>query len=238
MKTMLNLLVVSILTVSVGNLLAATNDADFESAEKVKAERKIEKALIALDNVMEDPEQSIPQSLINQSEGIVIFPGAFKVAVGMVGGQGGRGVALVRQEDGSWSNPFFVSLGEGSLGFQIGVQSSEIVLLFKNREDILEIDESEFNLGGDVAVAAGPASRGTSSSTDIKFEREIYSYFSSKGLFAGVSLNGAVLTYNDTYSDALYDRYDVERDEILNMIETPYCDEVNDLIQALNSYSE
>ena len=235
---MLNLLIVSMLTVSVGNLLAAPFDVDSESVKKVKAERTIEKAIIALDNVMEDPEQSIPQSLINQSEGIVIFPGAFKVALGTIGGQGGRGIALVRQEDGTWSNPFFVSLGQGSLGFQIGVQSSGIVMLFKHREDILEIDESEFNLGGDVAVAAGPVSRGSSSGTDIKFEREIYSYFTSRGLFAGVSLNGGVLTYNDTYSDALYDRYDVDRDEILNLIETPYCEEVNDLIQALNNYCE
>ena len=68
-------------------------------------------------------------------EGIVIFPGALKVAVGCIGGQGARGIAMIRKEDGSWSNPFFVNLGEGSLGVQLGAQSSDIVLLFKDRDD-------------------------------------------------------------------------------------------------------
>ncbi|MCK4855260.1 MAG: lipid-binding SYLF domain-containing protein, partial [Bacteroidales bacterium] len=138
----------------------------------------------------------------------------------------------------SWSNPFFVTLGEGSLGFQIGAQASDIILLFKDRNDILEIDEAEIILGADIGVAAGPVNKGSSSDTDIKFKVDIYSYYCSKGLFAGVSLAGGILSYNEKVSDSLYDMEEVNMDEIFNGIETPYNDNVNDLIEALNMYGE
>lgn len=235
---MLNLFLVSILTISVGTLSAAPSNGYSKSVEKEKATKTLEKAVMALDNVMEDPENSIPQSLINKSEGIVIFPGAFKIAIGTIGGQGGRGIAMIRKEDSSWSNPFFVTLGEGSLGFQIGAQTSDIVLLFKDRNDIIGIDKAEITLGSDIGVAAGPVNKGSSASTDIKFDSEIYSYCRSKGLFAGVSLKGGILRFNEKVSDSLYGIDDVNTYEIFNRIETPHNDKVNDLIIALNKHSE
>jgi lipid-binding SYLF domain-containing protein len=238
MKTLLNLILVSMLIITVGNLNAAGPIGESKSADSEKAEKTLKKAVMALDNVMEDPENSIPQNLINSSEGIVIFPGALKIALGFVGGQGARGIAMIRKEDGSWSNPFFVTLGEGSLGFQIGAQASDIVLLFKDRNDIMEIDGADITLGGDVGVAAGPVNKGSSSSTDITFESEIYSYYRSKGLFAGVSLKGGILSYNEMVSNSLYGMDDLSTDEIFNGIETPYNDKVNNLIEALNMYSE
>ena len=238
MKTLLNLILVSMLIITVGNLNAAGSIGESKSADSEKAEKTLKKAVMALDNVMEDPENSIPQNLITSSEGIVIFPGALKIALGFVGGQGARGIAMIRKEDGSWSNPFFVTLGEGSLGFQIGAQASDIVLLFKDRNDILEIDEADITLGGDVGVAAGPVNKGSSSSTDITFESEIYSYYRSKGLFAGVSLKGGILSYNEMVSNSLYGMDDLSTDEIFNGIETPYNDKVNDLIEALTMYGE
>ena len=144
----------------------------------------------------------------------------------------------IRKKYGSWSNPFFVTLGEGSLGIQIGAQSSEIVLLFKHSYDILEIDDAEIILGGDIGVAAGPASNGSSADTDIKFEREIYSYYRSKGLFAGASLAGGVLSYNEVVNESLYGVDGVTAGEIFYEIETPYNNEVNELMEALNLYDE
>ena len=238
MKTMLNLFLVSFLAVSVGYLNAAPSNGYNKSVEKEKAVKTLRKSVMALDNVMDDPECSIPQSLINQSEGIVIFPGAFKIAIGAWGGQAGRGIAMIRKEDGTWSNPFFVTLGEGSLGIQVGAQSSEIILLFKHRYDIFEIDEAEIMLGGDIGVTAGPVSHGSIADTDIRFEREIYSYYRSKGLFAGVSLNGGVLSYNEEVNESLYGVKGVNIEEIFHGIETPYNDEVNELIEALNIYGE
>lgn len=238
MKTMLNLFLVSILTISVGTLSAAPSNGYSKYVEKGKATKTLEKAVVALDNVMEDPENSIPQSLINKSEGIVIFPGALKIAIGTIGGQGGRGIAMIRKEDGSWSNPFYVTLGEGSLGFQIGAQASDIILLFKDRNDIMDIDKAEITLGSDIGVAAGPVNKGSSASTDIKFDSEIYSYCRSKGLFAGVSLKGGILRFNEKVSDSLYGIDDVTTYEIFNRIETPHNDKVNDLIIALSRYGE
>jgi lipid-binding SYLF domain-containing protein len=238
MKTILNLILVSMLIISVGNMNATASSGESKSTDTEKAEKTLKKAVIALDHVMEDPENSIPQDLIHRSEGIVIFPSAFKVAIGFVGGQGARGIAMIRKGDGNWSNPFFVTLGEGSLGFQIGAQASDIVLLFKDRNDIIEIDQADITLGGDVGVAAGPVNKGSSSSTDITFESEIYSYYRSKGLFAGVSLKGGVLSYNKNISESLYGIDDVSTDVIFRGIETPFNVYVNDLIEALVMYGE
>jgi SH3 domain-containing YSC84-like protein 1 len=238
MKTLLNLILVSMLIITVGNLNVAGSYGERKSADSEKAAKTLKKAVIALDHVMENPEYSIPQNLIQSAEGIVIFPGAFKVAIGVIGGQGARGIAMIRKEDGSWSNPFFVTLGEGSLGFQIGAQASDIVLLFKDRNDIIEIDQADITLGGDVGVAAGPVNKGASSSTDITFESEIYSYYRSKGLFAGVSLKGGVLSYNKNISESLYGIDDVTTDTILRGIETPFNVYVNDLIEAMVMYGD
>ena len=252
---MLNVFLVSTLVIASGTLFAeSSNDTSYLEIEQqvivketkyfqddevaAKANKTLQKSVMALDNIMENPENSIPPSLISQSEGIVIFPRAFKVAVGAVGGQGGRGIAMIRKDDGSWSNPFFVTLGEGSLGFQIGAQASDIVLLFKDRNDLMGIDKVEITLGTDVGVAAGPVSKGSSATTDIKFDSEIYSYYQSKGLFAGVSLKGGVLTFNNSVSESLYCMDDVNADEIFNEIETPFNEPVNNLIEALNMYSE
>jgi lipid-binding SYLF domain-containing protein len=238
MKAILNLILVSMLIITVGNLNATGSSGEANAADAEKGAKTLKKAVIALDHVMEDPENSIPQNLIHDAEGVVIFPGAFKVALGFVGGQGARGIAMIRLENGLWSNPFFVTLGEGSLGFQIGAQASDIVLLFKDRNDIIDIDQADITLGGDVGVSAGPVNKGSSSSTDITFESEIYSYYRSKGLFAGVSLKGGVLSYNEDVSESLYGINDVTTDEIFHGIEIPFNVYVNDLIEALVMYGE
>jgi lipid-binding SYLF domain-containing protein len=240
MKTLMKLAVVTTLLVSSVALFAASSGNDVSREEKIekKASKTLLKSIEALDFIMEDPENYIPPSLMIQSEGIVILPGAFKVALGAAGGQGARGIALVRMSDGSWSNPFFVSLGEGSVGLQLGAQKSDIVLLFKDKDDLLELDETELTLGGDIGVSAGPSSRAAMAVTDIKFESEIYSYSRSKGLFAGVCFKGGVLTYNDRVNESLYSLEGVSTDEILYEMDSPYNDQVIELIDALNSYSE
>ena len=242
MKTMINLIFASVLLLSGGAMLAEDpgDTARVNEEDKIvkKANETIQKSVIALDNIMGDPENRIPPSLITQSEGIVIMPGTFKMAVGIAGGQGGRGIAMIRQEDGSWSNPFFVSLGEGSVGFQLGIQKSEIILLFKNKDDIMGLDGADITLGSDIGVAAGPVSKGSSSTSDLRFESEIYSYCRSNGLFAGVSLKGGVLMYNQRFNDSLYHRDNVTPELILYEMDAPVNYEVDDLIVALDMYGE
>jgi lipid-binding SYLF domain-containing protein len=236
MKTIKNLLIVATLLMAIGNAFAVS----ITDAEKNlnKANTTLQNSVMALDRIMDDPENSIPPSIISQSEGIVIFPNAFKLAFGVAGGQGGRGVAMIHNDDGSWSNPFFVNLGEGSLGLQIGAQASDIVLLFKDKCDVIEIEETEFKLGSDIAVAAGPVSKGYSATTDIGFNSEIYSYGRSKGLFAGISVKGGVLTYNKGLNESVYGITEPNAEEILQGIDTPYNDKVNDLIMALVMYGD
>jgi lipid-binding SYLF domain-containing protein len=238
MKALMNTLFVSALLLASTTLFAVSvGDGMYNDDDTAKkANKTLHKSVIAMDNIMDDPDNSIPPSLIYQSEGIVIFPDAFKIALGVVGGQGARGIALVRQENGSWSNPFFVSLGEGSLGLQFGAQKTDIVLLFKSRNDILDLGCTEITLGSDIGVTAGPVSKGSSATTDIKFDSEIYSYCSSKGLFAGVSFKGGVLTFNESVNESLYGMEDITADYIFHEIETPYSDRVNDLIEVIDIY--
>lgn len=255
MKTIRNLLLIAFVLIQSGNTFAGeiTNASKFIQISKEKliqssnlqddeellerANNTIKEAVKAMDKIMKDPETSIPVSLLNESEGIVVFPGAFKVAIGTVGGQGGRGIAMIRKEDGSWSNPFFVMLGEGSVGLQIGAQVSDIVLLFNNRDNIMKMEEAEITLGSDISATAGPENKEISANTDIKFEAEIYSYYRSKGLFAGVSVSGGVLKYNNRLNNVFYET-EVTVSEIFNEIETPFNAKVNVFIQTLNEYSK
>ena len=245
MKKMLNLFLISILTISVGSLFAAPSNGDSKPVENEKAAKTLEMAIKtvemavrAIDNGMENPVNGIPQSLINQSEGIVIFPKACQIVAGPFNGPGGRGIVMIHNEDGSWSNPFFVTLREGQQGFQIGAQTSDIVLLFKNRNDIIGIDQAEITLGSDVGVAAGPVMSNSYSSTDITFETEIYSYHRSKGLFTGINMTGGILSYYEKLSESLYDLDDIDLYVLCDEIETPHNNEVSDLILALNMQSE
>jgi lipid-binding SYLF domain-containing protein len=238
MKALLNTLIVSALLIASTTMFAlSAGDGMYNDDDNAKkANKTLHKSVIAMDQIMDDPDNAIPPSLIYQSEGIVIFPEAFKIAFGVVGGQGARGIALVRQYDGSWGNPFFVSLGEGSFGLQLGAQKTDIVLLFKDRKAIMDLSHTELTLGGDVGVAAGPVSKGTSATTDIKFESEIYSYCSSKGLFAGISFKGGVLTFNESVNESLYGMEDINTDYIFHEIETPYNERINNLIEVLEIY--
>ena len=256
MKTLRNLfftatllsMSISLFALSVSDTTKVPTDLQNPLEEKIyseeeyeilaKARKTIIKSEMAIENLMDDPKNSIPPSLIGQSEGIVIFPRALKIAFGTFGGQVARGVAMIRLEDGSWSNPYFVSLGEGSLGIQIGIQKSDIVLIFKNRNDIIAIDETDIMLGTGIGVTAGPSSRELASATDITFDAEIYSYQHSKGLFAGISLEGGVLSSNDRFNETLYSMDDPETYEIFNEIEAPYNNQVGDLIETLEMQDE
>jgi lipid-binding SYLF domain-containing protein len=150
-------------------------------------------------------KEKIPQELMEHCQGIVIIPKLINAGF-VVGGKRGKGIALVRNADGKWSNPVFVTLTGGSFGLQAGVQSIDLVLVFKNRETLHHIGKGSFALGGDISVAAGPVGRNSTANTDYKFEAEVYSYSRSRGLFAGISLNGASLAVDKKANAAFYDK--------------------------------
>lgn len=207
--------------------------AQFKNNED-KAIETLENAATALSELAElKQDQGIPQALIAQAEGMVIFPGALKVALG-VGGQGGRGLALIKNSDGNWSNPYFIGMGEANVGAQIGVQSADIVLLFKRKQDVMSIEKGDLALGGDVGIAAGPIGRNSSANTDIGFDAEIYSYSKSKGLYIGISLEGTVLKSNMKLNQEYYRDKSISMKRVYQELEAPYDEQVASLIQAIN----
>lgn len=149
------------------------------------------------------PEQAIPPNLLNNAYGVAVLPGVVKVGFG-IGGRYGKGVLTVRREDGSWSNPVFVSLGGGSIGWQIGAQSTDLVLIFKDRRSITDIANGKLTFGGNASAAAGPVGRQASAATDGRMNAEIYSYSRSRGLFAGIALDGAWIGMDTAANQEFY----------------------------------
>ncbi|GGI51126.1 hypothetical protein GCM10011425_23380 [Mucilaginibacter galii] len=148
-------------------------------------------------------DESIPQELLKQSEGLVIIPKMINAGFG-IGGKRGKGVAVVKLPDGSWSNPVFITLTGGSFGFQIGVQSVDLVLVFKHKGVLTKVKNGDFTIGGDISAAAGPVGRSSTASTDHTLEAEVYSYSRSRGLFAGISVNGSNLAIDKSANANFY----------------------------------
>jgi lipid-binding SYLF domain-containing protein len=162
----------------------------------------VQSATVVLNDVMTTPGRAIPASLLQNAQAVVIIPRTIKLGF-IVGGQHGRGVVMTRAEGGGWSAPQFVSLTGGSIGWQAGAQSSDFVLLFRTPESVQGLMAGKFTIGADASAAAGPVGRRVNASTDIELYSEILSYARSKGLFAGVSLDGSVLQI-DANSNAAY----------------------------------
>lgn len=153
---------------------------------------KLEVAREVYTELMEVPDRAAPKYLRDQARCIAVIPRLFKGAFG-VGGRHGRGVLSCRDQSGTWSPPSFVKMSGGSIGFQIGFEASDVVLFFQTEGSVLSLLETEVALGGDASVAAGPAGRTAGATTDLKLKSEIYAYAKAKGLFAGVSIEGARL---------------------------------------------
>lgn len=183
------LLRLSIFAVLLLPLLAPTA-ARAEAPEKLV--RKLEVAREVYTELMNVPDRAAPRYLRDQARCIAVIPRLYKGAFG-VGGRHGRGVLSCKNQDGAWSPPSFVEMSGGSIGFQVGFQASDVVLFFLTEGSVLSLLETEFTLGGDASVAAGPAGRTAEATTDLKLKAEIYAYAKAKGLFAGVSIEGARL---------------------------------------------
>jgi lipid-binding SYLF domain-containing protein len=160
-----------------------------ETGEDNEAER-LEKARAVFLEMRDLKDEKIPSKLIESARCIAVFPGVVKGALGW-GARHGHGVMSCRDASGHWGPPIFLTVTGGSFGLQVGVEKADVVLFFMNEKSARSLVDSKFTLGGKAGVAAGPVGRTAEASTDIKLDAEIYSYARSKGLFAGVSLEGA-----------------------------------------------
>ncbi len=167
-----------------------------KQSEKIEASAKVLKDFVTM-------KEKIPQQLLKIIQGIIVIPKLINAGF-VLAGKRGKGIAIVKKEDGTWSDPAFITLTGGSLGFQAGVQSIDLVLIFKSRETLEKIGNGSFTLGGDISVTAGPVGRNSSAGTDYKLEAEVYSYSRSKGLFAGISLSGSALSVDSKFNEAFY----------------------------------
>jgi SH3 domain-containing YSC84-like protein 1 len=163
----------------------------------------LEDATEVLDGLAGTPPRAIPDALLRDAQGLAIIPGLIKAGF-VIGGRHGRGVLLTRTPDGGWSRPEFITLSGASIGWQIGVQSTDVVLVFKTRRGLDHIRKGKLTLGADVAVAAGPVGRQAEAGTDGRLEAEIYSYSRTRGLFAGLSLEGGALLLDSAATAAFY----------------------------------
>lgn len=160
-------------------------------------------AVRVLAEVQRIPESAIPDRLFDEARAIVVVPDTLKVGL-VLGGRRGHGVVSVKNPDGSWSNPSFIKLTGGSIGFQAGVQSADVVLVFRGERGLDSIINGKITLGADAGVAAGPVGRNAATATDGQLKAEIWSWSRARGLFAGIALDGAVLSIDDAANQLVY----------------------------------
>ena len=190
----------------------------FATATAIASDReddvaRTHKAAEVFTQIMNAPDQGIPTDLLERAKCIAIIPGDVKFAF-VFGGSYGRGLATCRTEHG-WSAPLYIAIDAGSVGYQIGGSSTDIIMLFMNDHALQSLLGDKFKLGADASVAAGPVGRHASADTDVKLNAEILSYSRAKGIFAGVSLDGAVVQADKSGDEAMYGP-GVNRHEILN----------------------
>jgi lipid-binding SYLF domain-containing protein len=202
----------------------------------VHAQAREEGRVLIASQVLEDlrgvRDQGIPDRLLERAYGIAIIPDLTKLAF-FAGGRRGHGVLVVRDKQGRFTNPVFITMTGGSFGWQWGVQLTDIVLVFTTAKGVEGINGGKVTLGADASVAAGPVGRQASAATDAAFKAEIYSYSRSRGAFAGLALDGTVITIDDKADAAFYKKPGVASGDILAGTVTSDDESVRRLMAAV-----
>jgi lipid-binding SYLF domain-containing protein len=207
--------------------LAVASDREDDAA-------RTQKAAQVFQEIMDTPDKGIPHDLLDKAKCVAIIPGDKKFAF-IFGASYGRGVATCRTA-GGWSAPMFVAIDGGSVGYQIGGSSTDLIMLFMNDHALNSLLGDKFKLGADASVAAGPVGRSAAAGTDVRLNAEVLSYSRSKGIFAGVSLDGAVVQADKSGDQAFYGP-NVDRHQILNgSIAVPPS--ARGLLHELRGYTE
>lgn len=195
----------------------------------------VEESGKVLDEIQQMPDQSIPEDLMRKCSAIAIFPNTISGGF-VIGGKYGQGIMMVRDaKTGKFSPPAIFTIGGGSFGWQIGGQATDFVLLIMNRRSIDGILQGKFKLGADAAVSAGPVGRNAEASTDIQLKGGILSYSRSRGLFAGVKLEGAVIAQHWDGDKELYGK-SVSAESILNKNAVAMPKSADAILKVLNKY--
>jgi lipid-binding SYLF domain-containing protein len=192
-------------------------------------------AAAVLGEIMEAPDQGIPEGLLKKAYGIAVIPHVVKGAFG-IGGRYGKGLVVQRNADGGWGTPLFIEIGGGSFGFQLGVEATDVVMVFTNRDGIMPLLKGKLKIGADASATAGPVGRKAEVGTDILLKSAIYSYSRAKGLFAGIALDGAVIQLDDDANQSVYGKKSVGADIAGRKVSGPAMGVVQPFLRALQKY--
>lgn len=202
MRTRSNTIALALLLLSICSTVTI---AQKQTGKDLKdAVDRVNKASEVMSEIMKIKDKSIPRDLLGKAKAIVVFPGAIKGAF-IVGGQGGKGVAIRRIGKG-WSAPAFLNMAGGSVGLQIGGSKTDYVMLVMNDKGLKNLIADKFEIGGEGSVAAGPVGRTAAASTNATLDAEILTYSRSKGLFAGISLKGVVISNDEDLNKTIYEK--------------------------------
>jgi SH3 domain-containing YSC84-like protein 1 len=188
-------------------LAVATIGAQSTQKNQNKEQERLATAAVVMNEILDVPD-NVPQDILDKAECIIVIPSMTKVALG-VGGSYGRGAMVCRSGkafDGSWGAPAMYAIEGGSFGLQLGAQATDVVLMVMNPRGVEALLSSKVKLGGEASAAAGPKGRHVEASTDASMRAEILSYSRSRGLFAGVSLEGTSLRPDDDATEQVYGR--------------------------------
>jgi SH3 domain-containing YSC84-like protein 1 len=206
-----------------------------QAAERSKTDERLDDAADLFSEIMASPDKSIPQDLLNKSACIILVPGLKKGAF-VVGGKYGRGFAMCRKEGGEgWGPPAAIRIEGGSVGLQVGVSSSDVILLVMNERGMKRLTTSKFTLGAEANAAAGPVGRDATAQTDALMTAEMLSWSRSRGVFAGVSLSGATLRNDLDENKAMYGQRWTNKEILNSGLKAP--EGASKLISVLNKYS-
>ncbi|WP_137914401.1 MULTISPECIES: lipid-binding SYLF domain-containing protein [unclassified Rudaea] len=160
-------------------------------------------AVRVLRDLTQAPDKGLPSDMIANAYAVAVIPDVIKAGL-VIGGRHGLGLLSVKTENGTWSNPSFISMSGGSIGFQAGVSSTDVILVFRTQRGVDSIVHGKFTLGADASAAAGPVGRTAQASTDAQLKAEIFSYSRARGLFAGAALDGSVISIDNDANAAVY----------------------------------
>ena len=197
--------------------------------------QRLNRATEVFSEIMATPDKGIPGDLLDKSECVAIVPGLKKAGL-VFGGKYGKGVVMCRKRDRAWTAPSFISIEGGSFGLQIGVEQADLIMLIMNRKGVEKLIGDKFTIGGDASAAAGPVGRDASAQTNIRLDAEILTYSRAKGLFAGITVNGATCRQNKDDIREFYGK-DVDPKQILLDGTVPMPEEARPLAMALSRQS-
>ena len=213
-------------------LFLASGVAFADRADDVK---RLQHATEVFNEIMKTPDKGIPEDLLDKSECVCIVPGLKKGGLG-IGAKYGKGVVMCRKSDRKWTAPVFIRIEGGSFGLQIGFTSVDVMMLFMNKKGVDKLLGDKFTIGADASAAAGPVGRSTAAQTNARMDAEILTYSRAKGLFAGVSLDGATLRSDKDDNRDFYGK-DVDERKILLEGALPVPSEAQALASALSRTS-